>query len=424
MRPIPSELKRILEKKHNVHADRTDIKSSIWINRPVTALVNDVFLEKQRIKTLSSSAITSMGIAVSHPKRGHYSPGYYISYIEGGNAKVIYADSKTKIDSHLWMELSYNKPASKVDVTFDGYMPMNARNESEFVTVGDPYVTRIHNGTVYSGRIGEDEEIIFENNATDISVVRATWSQGFDFGMIVFAILNGSLFYRQLIDDIWYDAIDTGWKPDNVTWKEVTASRTWDYRVALQVKATNNDVYERYTQFMGIAKHTTERLELSKLDIKSKLIGLTYRDRVVRENLQLSGLDINSGLWSILPTEILSIENINDGYGDWGTIVKIIFNNHIDSSTLVGNTNKFKLVDSRGIEFLGNGLELSSDMKTLYLTGIDFNNARELVTMSYIGGSIKTMAGLDVGDLTTTFTPVNLEPSEIPVPKVEAIWNE
>lgn len=87
-------------------------------------------------------------------------------------------------------------------------------------------------------------------------------SSFFDYGLCVFFIVGGKLYYRQCISDIWYDAVEVLAVPAGLEQVRVAASRTWDYRLVVQMLTSDGTLYELYTQQAGLGKTGSEHISL------------------------------------------------------------------------------------------------------------------------------------------------------------------
>jgi hypothetical protein len=254
------------------------------------------------------------------------------------------------------------------------------------------------------------------------------WSShgGFDFGLVVFFLLNGQLYYRQLINGEWMDAEVVSFGPDGVKWEALAAFRTWDYRVGVQLKSTDGEFYEMFTQFMGIGKQNAEHIEIGGVKATSNMVEVQYTNTRETEHVELSEVFAGApygGLYSLDMPTITSAHNVEDANGDWGTTVIVTFSNYLVADQVANNYLQFALVDSWGAAYYPNTAALGSDGKTVTLTFEDFNAAYDLCEIQYVPGTVYSMATVLVEATSFSFTPQNLNPPAIPQPEVVSIWN-
>ena len=439
MRSIPADLSTKLSNPIQTRANNSDPSASIWVGRPTTVLTNNTFLEKQ---TVVQAPITDSSIAVCHPRLNTENTKIYIGYVSNGIAKVGVALTKVKMSSHVWLDTNFSETADHISVAFDGTMPKNVNGKYEFLTESEPWVFWTNAGALYARKLGTDKTIsLASENVTWISAVRATWSEvsGVDFGLCIFFIAGGSVYYRQLINGVWYDAevisaaalptIDSG-----ITWTQVSASRTWDYRVALQLTASDGKMYELFTQFMGIGSKSAEHVELKHVEAEGKITKVNYHDYKEDEHIELSDVVVTTpygGLYSLSTPNLISAHNISttvtaeDGTEseDWGLRAIFVFDVHLKASEVAAQASAFTIVDERSITYSPSSAVLGDDGKSVTLIFTNFNNARGVCTAKYTPGTATTMADISMVATSRTFTPTGLVPSQIPVPKVSSIQN-
>lgn len=428
MRSVPSDISSKLELLKQTTANDANPYSSIWIGRPTTPLTVDTFLERQTV--LTDTSITDTSVAVCHPRQGASNTKINIAYIADGVAHVVNTSAKTKMSNHIWIDSGFEEDADAISIAYDGTMPKNDLGKVEFVTETQPWVFWVNNGALYARKLSLSSTItLAESNCTDVSAVRAMWSEvgDFDFGLVVFFILSGSIYYRQLISGEWGDAQLVSFGPESVTWVSIAASRTWDYRVALQVKDSTGVIYELFTQFMGIGKQNVEHINVANISAESETTEITHHNTKETENIEvsdISGVAPYGGLYSTAIPEIVSAYNIDDGTGNWGIYAIFIFNSQMVAEEVAAQASAFQIVDANSIVYGASAASIGSDGLTVTLAFLDFNNARGVCTARYVPGTVKSMHGDSVLATSLSFTPQNLVPSEVPLPEVEDVWNE
>lgn len=420
MRSISQNISERLKKHIQTMANVADPSTRMWISRPSTVLVNDQFLERQ---TVSKCPVTDVSIAVCHPRAMRSNTQLYIGYISGGMAKVFSAKHKTNMNSHEWVDTEFEAPATSIAVAYDGTMPKANNGDVEFVTESYPWVFWVNNSTLYGWQLySEDEPIVLaEANCTDVSAIRAMWSSsgGFDFGLVIFFIVNGQLFYRQLIDGEWMDAEVVGLGPNGVIWSEVAAFRTWDYRIGVQAKDTDGHIYELFTQFMGIGKQNAEHIQAA-VKPKANYVPIGYTDACDDEHIA-STVSVSGTRTYGLSSIPMAACNVDDGTGNYGTTIHVKLDYPV--TKVDGNTANFALVDGYGNAYVCTNSAVSDDGLTLILTFMDFNLADgTTLTVDYIPGTIQSPA-VAMSAFSFTFEPENLEAPNIPAPEPIEAWS-
>lgn len=412
---------------------------SLWISRPVTQLVDSHFLETLDIAGLGE--VGDCAIAVKHTRFGRAADAIYIAYVvggvanaDGGLARVCASPYREAMARHTFTDCGFSRSASRVAVAFDGTMPKRVSNTYEFITESAPWVFWISEAALYAQQLGTDTTVtLAESNCTWVSAVRAMWSEveGFDFGLCCFFIINGALYYRQRIGGVWYDAevVPLASLPtlaSGVTWAEVAASRTWDYRVVLQLKASDGALYEVFTQFGGLGSKGAEHIEVRDVAATGKLTAIAYHDTAEAEHIEIASVSAGApygGLYSTAVPAIVSARNLDDGTGNWGHVVELVFDVHLSPTLVAAQATAFSVVDSRGTSFVASAAALGADGKTVTLTMTDINNARGACAATYTAGTVTSMAGTALTTTSCSFTPTGLVPTAVPVPEVTEVTN-
>ena len=404
---------------------------SLWISRPVTQLVDSHFLE-----TLDLAGLGEVGdcsIAVKHTRFGRAADAIYIAYVvggvsnaDGGLARVCASPYREAMARHTFADCGFSRSASRVAIAFDGTMPKRVSNTYEFITESAPWVFWISQAALYAQRLGTDTTVtLAESNCTYVSAVRAMWSEvdGFDFGLCCFFIINGSLYYRQRIGGVWYDAevVPLASLPtlaSGVTWTEVAASRTWDYRVVLQLKASDGALYEVFTQFGGLGSKGAEHIEVRDVRAKGQLTALNYRTGAESEHISVAGVTASGALIYALSSKPLAAANADDGTGNWGVRVGVTMDYPITGAS--GNAAAFAMSDGSK-SYACTAAESSGTALTLSFA--DFNAAAgKNLTLTYTPGTVQSPATA-MEAWTITFTPTNLVAPQVDPPKVTEVQN-
>ena len=427
MRSLSASMRRKVASR--IQAGENGMSASLWVGRPTTPLTDDSFLEKQTV--LYSSNITKTSMAVCHPNLSRGATTVYIAYIDSGELKVTKAQYTDVMDRHIWEPVEFSEWAEDVSICFDGTMPKAPSGWVEFKTEEDPWVFWCLNGVLYGKKLYDtgDPLVLAKANCSAVSSVRAMWSShgGFDFGLVIFFLLNGQLYYRQLINGEWMDAEVVSFGPAGVKWEDIAAFRTWDYRIGIQGKSTDGAYYEMFTQFMGIGKQNTEHIEVRDVRAEGFMTEIRYRNTKEAEHIELSDVSAGApygGLYSLDMPVLYSAYNTEDENGDWGTTVVAVFSNYLVADQVSSNYLQFSLVDSWGAAYYPASATLGSDGKTVTLRFADFNPAYGVCEIRYTPGTVYSMATVQMEVTSLSFTPQNLSPPDIPQPEVEAIWNE
>lgn len=429
MRSMSSTMKKKVASR--IQTGENSMSASLWVGRPTTPLTDDNFLEKQTV--LYSDNISKTSLAVCHPTLSRGATHIYFAYIESGEIKITRTYYTDIMERHEWEPVEFSEWAEDVALCFDGTMPKAPNGWVEFKTEQVPWVFWVLNGVLYGRKLDDpgDPVVLAEANCSAVSAVRAMWSSygSFDFGLVVFFLLNGQLYYRQLINGEWMDAEVVSFGPDGVKWEALAAFRTWDYRIGVQLKSTDGAFYEMFTQFMGVGKQNVEHLEISDVRPQNKLLEVFHHNTKANERVHVTNVSVGhpsvyGDMFLATPPQILIVENKDDGSGDWGKVIAVTFDAHLNVSTIASNANCFTLVDSNGAIYMASEASLDVETaKTITLTFADFNAAYGVCQLNYTPGTIKSLANTPMESLKFSFTPENLNPPKIDPPEPIEIWN-
>jgi hypothetical protein len=115
-----------------------------------------------------------------------------------------------------------------------------------------------------------------------------------------------------------------------------------------------------------------------------------------------------------LPPEVVHIENIDNGEGDYGFLVRITFDS--DVSSVAGNTSAFSMVDDLASGYACTGIAQES-ARSVVAAFEDFNSAMMPLTITYtpgtITGEVEPLATFSEEFEATGLVPVITDP---PVP--------
>lgn len=383
------------------------------------------FLERQKIRNIGN--VTAISVAARRINMVRKSDRIYIAYVQNGHGKLVYADYNLNIAGHAWIDTTFDVEADDIEIAFNGRCYSNGPEGKEFVTQPNPWIFWIKNGECRGKVIGSsgDDQFAAEN-CTKISAIcdfsKDAYNEG--YGFILFMIISGQIYYRQLLGNGWTDAELVNFGPPGVTWTDLHAFRTWDYRVGIQAITNTGEIYELFSQFEGIGRTSTEHINISA-KANGRLIALQFYNGYETEHISVNAAftSLYGGLYEINTPIILDIYNIENENHDWGKIVVFSFNRHLNPEMVAAQPSTFIFIDSRGIQYTPTYAHLDDTGKNVIAEFADFNSAYGVCIGSYIPGSVKTMAGYTLIEVSYTWTPQNLTPPAIPLPEVVYIEN-
>lgn len=328
-------------------------------------------------------------------------------------------------EEHQWIDGVVIEEGKKCSICFNGKWE-RIHERWSLVTEEYPWVFWIDNNNVLKGKkLDESQVIELATNVSDVDSIRG-WQNVYyperDDGLIVAYIVDNELRYRNFAlqpasDVIAWElerTVDIGGKSA----KSISLFRTNDYRVGFVVGTeTGTDllITSRNWAGIGIRDHVIKCIG----EFSADFIAVNYFKPLIIDKIIASPYIKPSFLYANSFNRFYKIMNINDGTGNFGRI--ILFETKYELFNL--DILDFDLVDSRGTAF--SPISITKISPTEYeLRFLDFNNAREEVSLVFKGLHGLNAAGYRFDSFEGTFMPIGLVPTEIPVPEVEEIWNE
>lgn len=423
MRFIDSALRAKFQSSQQTKAANADPAAVVWINRPTTALTDPEFLEHTPVGV--TEGLTAVDVAIRRTRRGAEPDRAFVAYIADGAAAVRSGELMPDVKKMVWTQEGFSETADDVAVCFDGRMVTAADGTAEFVTDMQPWVFWCADG-VLTGRIlgllGDTE--LAAANCEKVTAIRAAGGVR-DFGLVLFFLLNGSIYYRQLIDGVWMDAEPVTFGPEGVTWADIAAFRTWDYRIGLQAVTAGGDVYELFTQFMGIARHGAEHIDLDAT-AAGRIIAVETQGAAENEHVSLAASAASGPYGGLYRTGVASIAqayNVDDGQGDSGKRLVVVYDRHLVAEDVAAQYSAFRIVDAHSRVFVARSAVLRGDGRTVDLTFLNFNAAYGTCSAVYVPGTVKTMAGETMTATSFDFNPTGLVPPGVPAPELLTVEN-
>lgn len=425
MRPITDDLRARFESPLQTKANNADPAAVVWISRPTVPLTDAEFLDRATVT--EANGLIACDVAVRRLRADREADRIFLAYIDQNGAHVKSAATAPKIADYIWSDEPFAAAATDVAICFDGTMPKKADGTAQFVTEQRPWVFWVDGGVLRGRILGLlGDTVLASANAEKVSAVRATWAEatGVDFGLVVFFTLNGSLYYRQLIGGAWTDAEPVTFGPEGVTWTDIAAFRTWDYRVGVQALGSDGKVYELFTQYQGIGKHAGEHISL-RVGAAGGMVAVTYHNAAEREHISMSVAAGSpyGGLYRIGAPQITEAYNLPDENDDWGHLAVFVFDRHLRADEVAAQPATFRIVDSRGVAFAASAAALGADGMTVTLSFTDFNGARGLCAATYAPGTVHSMADVALEATSFAFQPQNLVAPTVPAPEVVSVIN-
>lgn len=269
MRVIDNTLKKRLMGQAGTFASNAAPAVSLRIARAPFSLHREKHLEHFRISG-SDAPVTDCAIAFEHRQVGKTDGAVWVCSSDGGRLRVYRSPSA---DVPSFSEVSFpgdeEVSASACAITFDGHTVRNPERETEFLTVGMPYLFRVSpEGDLSVRRFGDsgDTEVTLASGVIKVSAVRAPSPSVLcrDAGFCVFYLTaEGALYYRQKIGGVWCDAVFVPPEEEGLRYADLTAFFTWDYRIGVQAVTEDGAVFTRFSRSDALLRCGEEHLTLS-----------------------------------------------------------------------------------------------------------------------------------------------------------------
>jgi len=411
MRAIDATLKARIELAQQTLYNNANPQMDVTVTRPRTPITRAGFWQESIVTAGATSVCTSVCVRrqVKHPTRA------YVAYVtEGGTLVVKYADLVSVEFSKLqWITVETIAGCTACAVELDGFFRPVPRNRVEFLTDETPwlfYVTAA--GALMGGLLGGTYEVLVGANVTALDAIRgeASYHKDEDQGLLLFYIINGGVYYRQLIAGVWGGQSTVTLAPANAV--KIKAERVFDWRIVLQVTEAGGALYEIFAKMQASGWNGTEFLQFS-VSGSGQMFDIYYYDFFNEENVSLDISGFGDLLYNLSPV-MLRAYNLANVDEDFGYKIRVIWDE--DLNLVSGNETAFSMVDSTLAVFGCTAITVISS-RELELDMQNFNNAVGAVTLSYdpgtMMGDIVAVTACDVA-----FTPTGLVPFAVdpPVP--------
>lgn len=420
MRIIDNELKdKLLLAQQTIYND-AQLGVKAIVSRATTVIERPQFLREAIVTP--NATITDSSVAVRHQLADTLGDWVYAASIVENNLVIKKSKITIKITDMTWEVLETIADCSHCSLQFDGAFVYTSHNIIEFLTDEIPllfYITTA--GELKYGIAGSGVyETLIASEVTDVDVIMGIegYQEDITQGMLVFYIIDGTVFYNSLIDGVFQGQQAVPIAPANAVL--VHAERTFDYRIVLQVTDSSGALWEVFTKMEASSWNSTEFIE-STLSVHTNTIPIDYGhyhsdNEHIRTYLGVK----TSHLYALAPI-MIHAQNLDDGNGNYGLIVDVIFDENVFLEDQ--NITAFSIRDDSGGSFASTSITKSG--KHLLITFVDFNNLSGDATIYYTPGTL-------IGDVelveahTITFTPTGLVPVEInpPVPVLANIPNQ
>lgn len=428
MRTIPSELLNRVKKKWQVPAENADPRMKIYLSR---GFLNEFFEVFTIQNAGDDESLSDVDVAVRRTETGDLPSEVFALAIKDGQAQVkskpLPYDDQTPWIHHFTIAAF----VTSVAIEFDGYWVRDPNKiRYNLITDDYPWIFYVQSGILYAQH-WDDDPIELATGVSEISTLRGWkntvhWEK--DQGLIVAYIKSGTVYYRS------YCQQDGGLPPmwenerEIEEWSgvdNISMFRTNDYRMGF-VAEMDGDIEwlitDRNWANMAIPP---EFISVSPASISIDLTWLEYLDAFMPSEYVSAMPNLYFDFGHIYTTngfiEIYNTPVMVDDEEDWGK--ELIFK--VQQTLFSPSAGDFTIVSAKNKTFIPNEIEKLDHQiyKLKYLGVNNFNNAGETATLKFLGGA-ENIVGDEYDPFEKSFNPLNLIPTEAPVPEVEEVWNE
>lgn len=438
MRNIDPYLLSKLREQRQTKSNNADPKLSIAVSRARTTVMDSTYWTVETIRT--KEGLGDLSIAARRMKPFGRPDRLYNIYLDNGVVKTAIREYPSYSEDK-WQDQFSLGNGKAVAIAFDGTWEL-FRDKWQLKTDELPWLFWVDNSNKLQARLWEDTNTDQEL-ATSVSKVKAIrgWKNvnflDRDHGVVVAYIkTNGKAYYRNYCSQ---SDGEMAWENEREiteftgTAVNINLFITNDYRTGIMIEDSAGKIHwiisERNWAGMAIVPHY---VTVAPVEVTAELIGIEYPQAIHKEYLSVAPIELSSELlFARTDNEILNVINIpvtkldedNEEYQDWGWAIKLDFKypiptlginalvaTDIENSTNIGISSIDKVSDHTFIAYVSNIVE-SGINNILGDIKININN-------------VANPAGYIYENMEEEFTPINLVPEDIPLPEVEAIWNE
>jgi hypothetical protein len=414
MRSIPSILANRVRMLAQVPELNSAPKNRMIITRNTVPITD---FDMWQTATINAGSPTKTSIAVSRPSANAGPLVAYVAAIESGELRLYSATLKGLLPPTVWsLELSV-ADAVDVAIAFDGHYVKQDDGMVEFLT-GDLWIFYINTlAEVWGGRFGHLGDTKLATNAAALSAIMGPGNVGpltiSDGIVLAWVTTGGAVMTRQYFGEVWEDAVLHSSMPANAM--DIALTRTWDYRLSVNLQTTDEKVWliNGNSQVSGNAN--ISYIDMAAMDLTTDVYATVPHDtKIGDENLQVADMDLITGAYSITAPTLISVENIDDGTGNWGLKLRLVYSGPVYD--LAGNAAAYVLQASANFGCAALDYDPADpDKKTLILYMADFNNGAPNATLQYTQGTLDSGPGVTLlPNHNMAVTLVNLAPSMPP----------
>ena len=257
-------------------SENTDPRPLVYITRNKTAITSQRYWEKQKI---TPTVGTRSSIAVRRPEGFLLGDMIYTAQVESGNAIIRKAEPRMNLADMVWTTVTTIENVSELSIMFDGFMKMVDGTVETYTTGILPFVFYVDSSSSLKF-VNLDDELIagtISDDAVNVATVRGLYAEaiGMDDGIWCFYTNSlGELWEARIFGGVATELTQITLKPSGVTsWVDVWAGFTFDYRIMLQLKGNDGNVYTLISKSRPSGYSLNEYMRLSNIKVEG-VIGL------------------------------------------------------------------------------------------------------------------------------------------------------
>lgn len=429
MREIDATIKARILNKHQTAYTHNEHSMEIIVSRPRTAIAHQRYWQESIVTAGATAVCTSVAIK----RTGRWGEKVYVAYVDStGLLTVKTAPLRYPIRSMVWTTVTTIAGCAACALEFDGSFVQVGRH-IEFRTDSVPWLFyTTSSGQLMAGILGGSYESLVGANVTAIDAVRGVASKykDIDQGLLVFYIINGSVYYREYINGSWGSQETVDIAPANAV--SIKAERTFDWRIVLQITDASGALFEVFSRAYVSGWANTEELTASVTGMTVDVYEINYQDNMAPDEHitaftpELLALvykaespvmyDAHNYAVEVYDEET---EEYSDNYGLW-------VNLRWDAVVLNTETNLTNIVltDAYNTQWPAQEIIVDADYPNrMRVRFNDFNNASNPCTISYTPGTLSSGV-VDVDGSCVEFNAAGLVPTFIPSPEFVSAVND
>lgn len=316
---------------------------------------------------------------------------------------------------------------SAVAIAFDGHWE-RYRKKWQLVTEENPYLFWVDGSKKLWVQLWDNVGTKYElaSNVTKVKALRC-WKNinipDVDQGIVVGYIKSdGKVYYKNYA---YQSSGQFAWEAERRitefpgTSVNLNLFITNDYRMGFIVEDSSGNIRWAITSRAWAGMAIAPEHFFINPSVKIDLHKVKYYSRYHAEYFKITPSVSLSYLYGSDFNEFTSIENVDDGNGNYG--IKVMFS--VRHRIIAFAAADFELYDENNVRFRGlSGTKI--DDYNFVVNFEDFNNAVGKVELRSLGTVATNEAGYLFAEFSGMFTPENLEPTAKEPPEVEVIWNE